>query len=245
MIERVEVDLRGLAAFAGAVFRYDLVDRVRRCCEAHGVGFVAFGFTAAGHLRLALAGDPAAVREVLRGTKVGTHRVAAGMGTRVAVGHHRSPPAPAIDAVCWAHDAPGDARGPLATPWTSHRDLLAFRFAAFYDAGVARGLVDPREVHRRLGGGALPDGWPPSHRPAQDVSLLLRVSAAVLGVLPADRRCFRMFCHLAKATGLTTDQAARALSVTGRRVRQLRAEPEPLLPLALLSLGHPALSRVP
>lgn len=245
MVERVSMDLRGLRGFAGAVFRYDLVDRVRRTCAAHEVAFLAFGFGPDGELRLVLDGDEVGIRESLRGVKVGTRRAVLRLRPDPGPGPHRRTPCEATDGVSWAHGAVPDPRGPLATPWTSHRDLLGFRYAPFFDPRPACGRVDPLVIHARLGGDRLPDGWPPPARAAHQVSSLLRIAAAVLGVLPADRRCFRTFAHLARAYGVTTVETARALAVTDRRVRQLRAEPEPLLALALTTAADPALCRVP
>jgi hypothetical protein len=245
MVERVEVDLRGTQAFSGAVFRYAVVERVARSCLGHGVAFLAFGFGTA-NLRLVLDGDEAGIREVLRGVKVGTARAALRWGVTLGRGSHlRTSSDDVTSAVVWAHLAPGDERGPLATPWSSHRDLLGFRYASFFDPRVVRQRVDPREVHARCGGEALPDGWPPPPAAPHEVSSLLRIAAAVLGVLPADRRCFRMFVHLSRAYGLRTGDIAHALALTPRRVRQLGAQAEPLLGVALTTAGHPMLSRVP
>jgi hypothetical protein len=74
---------------------------------------------------------------------------------------------------------------------------------------------------------------------------LLRVSAAVIGVLPSDRRCFRLFVHLARMAGWETVNLASALALTPRRVRQLAAEDEPDLPLALWAFDDPRLAIVP
>jgi hypothetical protein len=245
MVERVAVDLGEGKTFAGAPFRYDLVGRTTRACATQGVAFLAFGFAPA-HLRLVVDGEPAAVREVVRGLKVGTARAAARWGvTLPRAVHERRSTADVTGDVVWAHLGAADARGPLATPWSSHRDLLGFRYAAFFDPRAAAARVDPREVHARCGGDPLPQGWPPPARAPHEVSGLLRIAAAVLGVLPADRRCFRMFVHLASAHGVRTADIAAALALTPRRVRQLKAEPEPLLDVARWSFAHPALSRVP
>ena len=67
----------------------------------------------------------------------------------------------------------------------------------------------------------------------------------LLGVLPADRRCFRLFVHLGNARGWSTQDLAAALALTARRVRQLKASPEPMLRVALMSLADPRLCVVP
>jgi hypothetical protein len=54
-----------------------------------------------------------------------------------------------------------------------------------------------------------------------------------------------MFVHLSRAYGLRTGDIAHALALTPRRVRQLGAQAEPLLGVALTTAGHPMLSRVP
>jgi hypothetical protein len=247
-IERVlfEVD-DGLEPFAGAILRYDLLERLRRTAEKHDVAALAFGLGAS-EVRLVLEGDATSVGEVLKGLKGGTARVAAGWGYDLGWKRPLRFGVTDLDAaVAWAHRAPVDAgaQGPLASPWSSHRDLLRYRDADFYDAAALRGRVDVARVHAEAGGGALPDGWPPAKPDREPLAVLLRVSAAVLGVLPADRRCFRVFVHLARLRGWGTAQVAETLAVTPRRVRQLLTEPEPRVRLAVRTLGDPVLMRIP
>lgn len=244
MVERVAVDLCGGPAVAGAVFRYEVVARVQRAAAGQGVAFLGFGF-AGPELRLVLDGGDDGVREVVRGVKVGTVRAARRWGVALPRGAHERAAAPdVLEALAWAH-AVEPSRDPLATPWSSHRDLLGFRYAAFFDPRPTRARVDVRALHERCGGERLPDGWPPAAQDPAEVGVLLRVAASVLGVLPADRRCFRTFVHLARARGLTTRRIADALALTTRRVRQLHAEGEPLLEVARYCAAHPSLSRVP
>ncbi|MEZ4239300.1 MAG: hypothetical protein R3F59_24730 [Myxococcota bacterium] len=248
-METVIVDLTGArVGLLGAVFRYEVMDRLARAADSHDVRVVAFGFGSEA-LRLVLEGDEEARTNVLRGLKVGTIRAVARWGLKLQAGpslRRTLGGGELLDAVCWCHRAPieAGADGPLASPWSSHRDLLGFRRARFYDAGWLRARVDPTETQRLCGGAPLPPGWPPPHG-QEDLTRLLRVAAAVLGVLPADRRCFRLFVHLARARGWGTAAMAQALSLTDRRVRQLAAEPEPELPLALVALSPGPLSRVP
>jgi hypothetical protein len=247
MVEQVLVDFSlDIPAFAGATFRYGVLERLQACAAARGVEVLAFGFGRR-ELRLVLEGEPRAITNTLRGTKVGTVRAACRYPSRFRAGpSQRAPVTDLTDAVAWCHMGPieAGALSPLASPWSSHRDLLGFRYARFFDASLIAGRVDPHLVHAMCGGRTLPLRWPPRGR-AEDLSLLLRIAAAVSGVLPADRRCFRLFVHLAKTRGWQTLPVARALALTTRRVRQLKAEREPHLKTALKSLGDPRLSLVP
>jgi hypothetical protein len=247
MIERVSVDLtRGRLTLLGAVFRYEVVQRLSRVAAERGVRLVAFGF-AENELRLVLEGEPDDIGMALMALKLGTVRAAARWGLEIRSGRSkRFATQDLFVAVVWAHRGPVEAGAadPLASPWSSHRDVLGFRRAAFYDPAVLAGRIDPRKLHRACGGTRLPSGWPPKTG-TEDLGLLLRIAGAVLGVLPADRRCFRLFVHLAKSRGFTTSEVAEALSLTSRRVRQLAADAEPELPLALAVLGSPVLQRVP
>jgi hypothetical protein len=248
MVEQVVVDFSlDVPAFAGATFRYGVLERLQACANARDVRVLAFGFGRR-ELRLLLEGDPRAITNTLRGTKVGTARAACRYPSRFRAGpSQRTPVTDLTEAVAWCHRAPMDAGAlsPLASPWSSHRDLLGFRLARFFDASAIEERVDPHVVHALCGGRTLPLRLPPRGGRAEDLSLLLRIAAAVRGVLPADRRCFRLFVHLAKTRGWTTLPVARALALTTRRVRQLKAEREPHLRLALKSLGDPRLSLVP
>ncbi|MEM6927862.1 MAG: hypothetical protein AAF602_13100 [Myxococcota bacterium] len=251
MFERIRLVLPVWARpRAGASFRYGLLDRFRRCGRPHGVTLLAFGFEGPRGLRCVVRGGPHSVRALLKGVKVGTALSLRHQGVTGALGISIRKPVPtpeAVDAVVWAHQGPLEGRRgprqPLATPWSSHRDLLGYREAMFFDAKPLRRTVDPDDVHARCGGAsrALASGaagtWP--------LGTLLRVAAAVMGVVPADRRCFGLFVHLALGCGWPTREVARAICLTPRRIRQLAANPHPLLPLARCTLADPRLQRVP
>lgn len=249
MLERLSVELISGANLSGAMFRYGVLERLARVTAPRHVRVLAFGFSGR-DLRLVVEGAERDIAEALRGLKVGTVRAAAARGLDCLSGptFRKELEARELeDAVVWAHSGPVDAgaSGPLASPWSSHRDLLAFRSARWLDASALRARVDARRVHERCGGRALPAGWPPPERSVEDLDLLLRVAGAVLGVLPADRRCFRLFVHLARKRGHGTAALARGLALTKRRIRQLAATPEPMLDTALTTLADPRLCRVP
>ncbi len=249
MIERMSCDVAGDAGLHGAPFRYRVLERLGSLSAAHGVTLLAWGF-AQGQLRMVLEGDRIPVNRVVKGLRIGTARWAESLGlsiTLAPVVRWTVEDADLAEAVAWVHRAPVEESGadPLESPWSSHRDLLAFRSAAFYRADVLEGRVDPREVHRLAGGVELPDGWPPPIAKRRSLGFLLRLAGAVLGVLPADRRCFRLFVHLARDGGFASVDMASALYVTPRRVRQLAAEDEPNLGLALRVMASSALCVVP
>lgn len=248
-IERIECGLaKGHAALVSAVMRYGVLERLSATSERAGVELLAFGL-GDGKLRMLVQGEAGGIANTLRGLKVGTSRAARELGETLRWSGNDRWPVTELDlqaAVAWVHAAPVEAGavGPLASPWSSHRDLMGYRHAPFYDAGVLEGRVDPQEVHRLAGGHGLPelDEDLPAHA---SLSILLRVAAAVRGVLPADRRCFRLFAHLAARMGWKTVDIAHALALTNRRVRQLKAAEEPLVPTALITLCDPKLGRVP
>lgn len=246
MVERIELRVKvGAERLEGAAPRYALLRRVRECADRQGVVLLAFGLGRR-TLRLVLDGHPADVTEVVRGVKVGTAASVRPTGLLLWSDNEVLGPVALDEAVAWAHAAPlrAGASGPLATPWSSHRDLLGVRHADFFDAEPARRRVDPARVHDLLGGGPLPGRPRPVDR-SESTQLLLRVAGAVRGLLPSDRRCFRLFVHLARATGRSTVDVAAALRLGERRVRQLFAEPEPLLRPALVSLSDGRLRVVP
>jgi hypothetical protein len=249
-IERIACAVEsGHEALVGAVMRYGVMERLGASSARVDVRLLAFGL-GDGELRLVVEGDRRDIANVMRGLKVGTTRAARESGRRLEwSGNVHTPVADdALDrAVAWAHAAPVDAGapGPLGSPWSSHRDLMGYRHAPFYDNAVLAGRVDPQRVHRLAGGRAAPEASVSDDGAGEPLSLLLRVAAAVRGVLPADRRCFRLFAQLAARRGWTTSEVARALGLTPRRVRQLKAERDPLLPLAMTTLGDARLLRVP
>lgn len=248
-MERIVLDaVLGAAGLRGPVLRYGFLDRLRRCADANSVDLLAFGFGER-EVRLVVDGGQEDIPNLLRGLKVGTIRAARAAGVDLVF----APPFRQVvsrgrldHALAWAHHAPVEAGAPcpLASPWSSHRDLLGYRVADFYDPADLRGRADPRRVHDLCRGLPLPRR--PRARPARDpLSLLLRVAGGVLGLLPSDRRCFRLFVHLARNRGWTTRDVAAALALTRRRVRQLSEGREPLVRTALVSVEDPRLCRVP
>ncbi len=237
--------LRGGEALCSVVARYGLLERLGVTTRRQGVGLLGFGLGAR-ELRVVVSGGRQQVSNVIRGVKVGTIAAARSQGVAVRWSETECGPGREVDrAVVWAHQAcRRTANGsPLASPWTSHRDLLGFRSARFYDGAAAREWVDVDRVHVLAGGRAVPTNV----RPVKGASgsLVLRVAAAVVGVLPANRRCFRLFTHMADASGWSSLRIAGALALTSRRVRQMAAEREPLLSTGLTALADSRLCIVP
>ena len=245
-MERVSFELEG-AVLGGALLRYEVLGRLSESAERSGARVFAFGL-ADRRVRLVADGAIGAVTNLVRGLKVGTGRSLAHRGTSsIWTDNVRTPVTDLGAAAAWCHRLPGEESGldPLASPWSSHRDLMGYRAARFFDATPLRAAVDPLVVHELAGGSGRPPGWPPATARLEGLDLLLRIAGAVRGVLPSDRSCFRLFVHLARARRWATADTAAALRVTTRRVRQLGAEPEPALGAALACLGHPALRVVP
>jgi len=233
--------VRGAQFLAGANVRYGLLERLNRTASERGVEVLAFGLGRE-EVRLMLRGDDAAVLNVVRGTKVGTQRAVEWAGGDLWFGETRREVVDEVEeAVAWCHRLPVDegAAGPLASPWTSHRDLLGWRRAEFFDAERLRALVDVAQVHRRLGGHDRPARRyrGPKREP---LNALLRVAAAVRGTLPTDKRSWGVFCQLARARGWDAQEVGRALMLSPRRVRQLCEVREPMLRVAIRTLGDPA-----
>lgn len=246
MVEQVELVLgAGREALVASAARYAALGRVAEAAARQGVVVLAFGLGER-RWRWVLEGEEAAITNVVRGVKVGTLAAQRARGVAIGFGPlRRGLAADPCAAVAWAHQAGmPPAPAPLADPWTSHRDLLGFRVAPFFDAAVVRERVDPRRVHALAGGGPVP-ARVSSAPGGVGVGLALRVAAAVRGVLPADRRCFRLFAHTARACGYSAAEVADALVLTARRARQLLQEPEPYAALALTALADPRLRVVP
>jgi hypothetical protein len=248
MVERIDVAFAGGAGSSrGAYVRYDVLMRLRRVADAREVAILAFGWHDEG-LRLVLEGTSSAISHTLRALKIGTRKFGQQWSLDLQLSEaSRDAVDDLADAVAWAHRAPVDcgAISPLASPWSSHRDLMGYRVAGFYDASVLARRVDRLDVHFRAGGTGVPDGWPPTHAAREPLEVLLRVAGAVVGVLPSDRRCFRLFVHLARARGWSNRPTAHALAMTDRRVRQLAAEPEENVLIGLITLSDPRLCLVP
>ncbi|MFK7931458.1 MAG: hypothetical protein AB8H79_24985 [Myxococcota bacterium] len=235
-----EIVLQSGSCFGGADQRYGLVDRVGRVGRRNDVRLVAWGYCGR-RLRVVLEGDEVRIAHTVGGVRRGSARLS--RSPMILVVESQEPIIDVQEAIVRCHRMPqvGD---PLGSAWSSHRDLLSVRCAAFYDAARLRSLVDPRTIHWKAGGQSLPAGWPPNDG-SVSLGVLLRIAAAVLGVLPADRRCFRLFAHAARSAGYDALSIASALALTPRRIRQLWAADEPALALALQHLGDPRLGNVP
>lgn len=232
-----------------ALNRYTLLNRFLRAFAERDQRVLAFGLQDDA-LRLVVEGCPRRAALAARVAKAATSRTrrAEGVEVRWESTEIAEIPAEALEeAVGWAHrvDLQGGTQDPLCTPWTSHRDLLGYRRADFFDPTAARARVDVARVHALAGGGALPADWPPAAPRREALTELMRVAAAVCGLLPADRRSFAVFAQLARACGWRTLPIAQALGLTTRRVRQLAAEPDPMVELALRTLSDPRLAIVP
>lgn len=234
----------GESGLRAPMFRYDLLERVGAATKRRGATLLAFGLGKS-ELRLIVEGDDVDIVNLMRGVKVGTGRASAKFGVQTVWGctdRYVVESSELESAVTWCHSVA--AVDPLASPWTSHRDLMGFRQAPFFDAATLRERVRALDVHAAAGGRALPKGWPPANR-RESLSTLLRVAASIVGVLPADRKCFRLFVHLAKSRGWRTTECAQALALSGRRIRQLACKQEPLVTTALTALSDPRLCVVP
>lgn len=247
MVEQVQIGMdTGWEQLATSRERYALLVRMAGACAKQGVGLVGFGL-ADRKARFVLEGPPSAIAHALRGVRVGTVASLRSRGVVLCLGETKRRSAPSLeDALVWAHHvtATDGALGPLASPWTSHRDLLGFRTASFFDADAVRGRVDVQRVHQRSGGRALPACivQPQAGAP---VGFLMRLSASVLGLLPSDRRSFALFTQLARACGWSVRDVADALMLSARRVRQLANGPRAPLDVALIALHDPRLCVVP
>lgn len=231
----VDVEVRGELGLEG---RYALLGRIGRVFGARGL--VLAGFDVRQDLHLLVDGERADVMRALRAVKSGTVQRARRRGNPLWMGATVvMPVAEPEEALVALHRRAAGEGDPLDTPWSSHRDLLGFRRATFFDAGWWDGL-DPLALHLRCGGGALST----LEHPPLDMGRSLRVSAAVLGELPAHPRTFGLFAQLARWQGSRQGEIAAALMVTPRRVRQLQASPHPHLGAATRMLAHRTM-RVP
>lgn len=234
-MELVELDVAG---GWDAAARYDVLDRVKRLADRRRVTFA--GFDLSSRVRLLLGGPRPAITGLVSSLKSGTAQTSRG-SHRLREERRQEVPVPARALAALHADAVAGGE-PLSTPWSSHRDLLGYRMASFFDPSWWAGRVDPRGLHLVAGGGPLPS-MPRPQRGSLDLSL--RVSAATLGLLPADPGSFRLFAHLARWDGARQIDIAAALMLTPRRIRQLQSTPEPRLLRAATALGDPRLRRVP
>jgi hypothetical protein len=224
--------------------RYDLIERLTDAARARDVSLLAFGL-GDDELRVILEGDEAQCANVVRVTKAATCRTARtagdvimwGSGERVAVTE-----ATLAEQVAFCHRV-GPGADPLASPWTSHRDLLGYRQAPFFQPVALAARVDALHVHALAGGGPLPARGRRTVRAT--LTEVLRIAAAVVGVPPGHRRSFRLFVHLGRAIGWAPVELAKALVLTSRRIRQLSVGDEPLLGAALAHIADARLAVVP
>lgn len=241
MLLRIQLTIvEGAAHLTRSTVRYELLERIAAATSSRGIVVLGFGF-GLDRLRLVVDGDEAALDAALHGVRSATSRQVRRDGNDLVWGETRRGAvieSELTDAVLWAHAAvDGDS---LASPWTSHRDLLGFRKAGFFDAATAAQRVDVSCLpSAQFSAGAV------ATRADLQLHGVLRVAAGVRGVLPADRSCFRLFVHLGRMLGFDTDELARALALTARRIRQLAAEGEPMLHSALACFADPRLAAVP
>ncbi len=239
-MERIEFDvLEGW----NVAQRYAFLERVARLTRRRGVRFC--GFDVSRHVRLLLDGPERSIDIAVRAIKSGTCQVAAIRGRPLLLGTtRREEVLHPVEALAELHrDAVEPGTDPLNTPWSSHRDLLGYRQATFFDADYWHEKLDPTAFHRRCGGGQLPTRVNLKKRP--DLDLTLRVASAVLGRAPGDRRAFGLFCQLARLNGVQQIDVARAVLLSPRRIRQLQQGELPQLRTAALALSDRRLRQVP
>lgn len=248
MFEWVELHMWGAERLQRrASFKYELIERMARSARRAGVVVLAFGLSDQ-VLRVLIDGSEEARANLLRGLKVGTIRRARALGHRLLfVETVRSVvDGDLVGVVARTHRTPlaGPWEGPLESPWSSHRDLLEFRKSSYFDSAPLRRLVDPLAAHRAAGGGELPAGWPPDESPPS-LELIMRVSAAVVGAVPADSTCFPLFVGVAREHGYRSRAIASALNVSTRRVRQLGTTVDDRAVMVDTCLADPRLRQVP
>jgi hypothetical protein len=237
--------MQGWEKLAVGVNRYEVVERLASIARGREAEVLAFAVENE-QIRFILdTDDRTLASRVARGLKIGTSRQIREQGVRAVFSDGTITVFPEHEleaAVIEVHRVfPGD---PLATPWTSHRDLLGLRQAEFFDAWSILERVDPAAVHRACSAEAAPV-VPGRERLQASMNRLVRIAAGVLGMLPANRSTFRLVVHLGRALGYAVDQIAAALQLTSRRIRQLFADHEPLLEAALLHVADPRLGVVP
>lgn len=216
--------------------RYALLDRVWRKCGDHAVGFR--GFSLAREASFLLDGSCDAVAWVLRKVRLGNAR---DHGSGALLRARRYAVYDAFEALVELHGSHPD---PLADPWSSHRDLMGFRKAWFFDSS-AWARPDSQRLHVRLNAGPVPRKPGVPDLVPDDLRLCTRIAAAVLGRLPGHRSSYRLTVQMARAGGLRQKDVAEGLLLSPRYVRILERQPEPLLHRALCCLGDPRLRVVP
>jgi len=250
MLTTMEVDVSaGNSRLGAPAVRYGLLHTLRCASRKLGVQVYAFGFGHR-HLRLLVSGSGLATSQLSKGLKVAASNTARhlGLAWRAESTWSRAWGGTVLEGAAWAQrDAlPQGRRDALATPWTSHRDALGLRRAPFFDAAPLLAAVDPARLHRACSRGPMPR--PPRHLPSGlhiDLHGLMRISAAVHGVLPASNACFATFVQASDRCGASRAAIGDALAVGPRRVRYYLTAPTPCVSPVLTSLTDARLLRVP
>jgi hypothetical protein len=209
----------------------------------------AFGFGHR-HLRLLVSGGGLATAQLSKGLKVAASNTARNLGLpwQAESTYARAWYGSVLEGAAWVQRdvlSPG-RRDALATPWTSHRDALGLRRAPFFDPAPLLAAVDPARLHRACSRGPLP--LPPRALPRgmhHDLHGLMRLSAAVHGVLPATRSCFPTFVQASHRCGASRQAIGEALSVGPRQVRHYLKVPTRGVGPVLTSLTDARLLCVP
>ena len=149
-----------------------------------------------------------------------------------------------LEGAAWVQrDGRADA---LASPWSRHRDALGLRRASFFDPSLLRRSVDLLRLHHACSRGEVPE--PPERLPEGlhwDLHGLMRVAAAVHGVMPAHRSSFATFVQASRRCGASRRAVADALQVGPRRVRHYAAVEASGVDAVLTSLTDARLLCVP
>jgi len=223
--------------------RYELMLRIFSSCRKRSTPLIAWGIGEDG-IQLLVRTDPTSGRQLARGIKTGTTRSCRNRGHDLVWCRTRViPVADHAKAIASCHavytmDGFGSA---VASPWSSHRDLLGLRITPHYSPALALHCTTAEAICAELQEDVVrPTSAEPPVRPS--MHKLMRAAAAAHGVLPADRRSFGTFAQLAGRTGWRNIDVADALNVTPRRVRQLKQRPSRHTELALYHIVDPRLA---
>ena len=222
------------------VERIDLLSRVRRCMDAHRLTWLGYRLDDE-RLQVLVSGGSPSIWRMIHGIRRGTAHTSRSWASRQYLdlaGLHR------VDdlgcALAQLHRQM-DGSDPLSNRWTSHRDLMGLRQAAYFDARDVRRRVNAEEVNLASGGAPVhlragSEGRQPS------LDRLLYQAGDVYGTSGADRKVFSLFAHMAKQAGYSNSEVADALMLSDRRVRQLLAAQPVGLPIGLAVLGDERLA---
>jgi len=251
MLLRIDVGVTGgNAVFRKASRRYQTLATLRRAEQRSDARVLGFGFEQ-DRLRLLVAGGAEEAASITRRLKVGLSNLARADGLPWRSEHtwRTAEPGTVLDGLRWCHQAVASegAHDPLSSPWSSYRDLMGYRRAAFFDPEPTWAVVERAQIHDVSRAGPLPAAPDtPPHLAAPDgLWWLQRVAGAVNGVLPSDRACFATFAHLASVCGASRRDVAERLRVGDRRVRQLLQHDTEVLLAAVTALVDPRLAAVP